>query len=207
MDSKEQQIQELLTLLGERDRQILDIKKGFEGCCTACEPVGSLNKDLELQVLAKDKEIAALKEQLVQVRKERDLEEFRKDSYIKDSWKTAAERDEARKMYCFNEAVRLSCLHPDNPDFKAYDETIPVQIAEQLNWSCFDKSMEMAHTRAATRSEALDKRNGIADEILGSEQFMWLMVGSNYVDQHLRDIRPAWTAWIDAGGKSYGKRQ
>lgn len=27
-------------------RKLADIKQGFEGCCTACEPVGALNQQL-----------------------------------------------------------------------------------------------------------------------------------------------------------------
>lgn len=46
----------------------------------------------------------------------------------------------------------------------------------------------------------------IADEIISSEQFMWLMAGSNHVDSNLEALRPAFNAWRKAGGKSWGKR-
>lgn len=46
----------------------------------------------------------------------------------------------------------------------------------------------------------------IADEIISSEQFMWLMTGSNHVDSNLEALRPAFNAWRKAGGKSWGKR-
>ena len=196
IDPKEQQILQLLQKLGERDRQIQDIKEGFEGCCQACEPVGILNEKLDFQVKAKDQEIAQLKEQLAALRKELAVSEFRKESYVKDSWRAAAERDEARRQLCVMLADRAT-----NPD-----ET-PEKIAEQKNWQCFDSFISNRQQTMELRIREFEKRNEIADEILGSEQFMWLMVGANYVDQHLRDIRPAWTAWIDAGGKSYGKRR
>lgn len=48
-------------------------------------------------------------------------------------------------------------------------------------------------------------RLAIADEILGSESFLWLVVGSNHEDAHRDAIRPAFEAWKAAGGKPYGK--
>jgi hypothetical protein len=44
----------------------------------------------------------------------------------------------------------------------------------------------------------------IANEILGSESFMWLMAGSNHVESHLEAIRPAYAAWKAAGGLYWG---
>ena len=49
-------------------------------------------------------------------------------------------------------------------------------------------------------------REQIAGAILGSESFMWLMSGSNHVETHLEALRPAWDAWIEAGGKPWGKK-
>lgn len=152
IDPKEQQVLDLLKMLGERERQLADLKKELALC------------------------------------------EFRKESYIKDSWKTAAQRDEARREICEMLA-------------KAGEGMLPEQVAEKRSWGCFDSVTRNSQQLADVRSEKLDKRNEIADEILGSEQFMWLMVGANHQDQHLRDLRPAWMAWIDAGGKSYGKRK
>lgn len=45
----------------------------------------------------------------------------------------------------------------------------------------------------------------IAVRVLSSESFMWLMSGSNHVEAHLEALRPAWEAWLEAGGKSWGK--
>ncbi len=46
----------------------------------------------------------------------------------------------------------------------------------------------------------------IAQEILASEDFMWLMVGADdaWVNSHISALRPAWRAYIEAGGKTYG---
>ena len=46
----------------------------------------------------------------------------------------------------------------------------------------------------------------IAQEILASEDFMWLMVGSSkhWTEEHIDALRPAWRAYIEAGGKTYG---
>lgn len=49
------------------------------------------------------------------------------------------------------------------------------------------------------------ERMGIAEAILRSEQFMWLMAGSNHIASHLRSIRPAFDKWIEKGGKSWGQ--
>lgn len=48
-------------------------------------------------------------------------------------------------------------------------------------------------------------RLAIADEILGSEGFLWLIVGANHPDTHIDSLRPAFDAWKKAGGKPYGK--
>jgi len=46
----------------------------------------------------------------------------------------------------------------------------------------------------------------IADAILSSESFPWVMSGSNHVESQVEALRPAWRAWIEAGGKSWGKK-
>lgn len=56
----------------------------------------------------------------------------------------------------------------------------------------------MTMTSSSTREQ-------IADAILGSESFLWLMSGPNHVEAHLEVLRPAWEAWLEAGGKSWGK--
>lgn len=50
-----------------------------------------------------------------------------------------------------------------------------------------------------------DERNRLANAVLGSESFMWLMAGANHPDAHLSALRPAYDKWMAAGGKSYGK--
>lgn len=50
-----------------------------------------------------------------------------------------------------------------------------------------------------------DERDRLANAVLGSESFMWLMAGANHPDAHLSALRPAYDKWMAAGGKSYGK--
>lgn len=45
----------------------------------------------------------------------------------------------------------------------------------------------------------------IALAVMQSEAMLWLMVGSNHVDAHLANLRHAWEAYIEAGGKTWGK--
>lgn len=65
---------------------------------------------------------------------------------------------------------------------------------------------ESNHNSESTSSTDVDERNSLADAILGSESFMWLMAGANHPDAHLSALRPAFDKWLAAGGKSYGKR-
>lgn len=51
-----------------------------------------------------------------------------------------------------------------------------------------------------------DERNRLANAVLGSESFMWLMAGANHPEAHLSALRPAYDKWAAAGGKSYGKK-
>lgn len=50
-----------------------------------------------------------------------------------------------------------------------------------------------------------DERNRLANAVLGSESFMWLMAGANHPEAHLSALRPAYDKWQAAGGKPYGK--
>lgn len=44
----------------------------------------------------------------------------------------------------------------------------------------------------------------VAVDIVSSEPFMWLMVGSNHVELHLSALRPAFDLYRSAGGRSWG---
>lgn len=44
------------------------------------------------------------------------------------------------------------------------------------------------------------RRMRIADAIVSSEQFMWLMVGSNHPESQRDDLRPAYEMWKQNGG-------
>ncbi len=49
------------------------------------------------------------------------------------------------------------------------------------------------------------ERNRIANGIMASESFMWLMVCANHPESHCANLRDAFKAWRDNGGKSWGK--
>ena len=55
--------------------------------------------------------------------------------------------------------------------------------------------------------KSVSDQHKIAQEIVESEQFMWLMAGSNHVESQLQEIRPAYMAWKDAGGKNILKKE
>jgi hypothetical protein len=41
--------------------------------------------------------------------------------------------------------------------------------------------------------------------IVSSEAFMWLMVGANHPELHLRDLREGYREYQAAGGKAWGR--
>ena len=45
----------------------------------------------------------------------------------------------------------------------------------------------------------------IAIDILESEPFAWLMVGSNHTETQLAALRPAWKAYVQMGGGYFKK--
>lgn len=55
--------------------------------------------------------------------------------------------------------------------------------------------------------ESINEQHKIAQHIVESEQFMWLMAGSNHTESQLQAIRPAYMAWKDAGGKNIFKKE
>jgi hypothetical protein len=58
---------------------------------------------------------------------------------------------------------------------------------------------------SGTEEELLaEERANIALAICNSEQFMWLMVGANHTESHLRALRPAFKRFTELGG-GYGK--
>jgi len=44
------------------------------------------------------------------------------------------------------------------------------------------------------------RRMRVAEAIAASEQFMWLMAGSNFVESNLKSLRPAYDLWKERGG-------
>lgn len=47
----------------------------------------------------------------------------------------------------------------------------------------------------------------IAVEVMESEPMMWLMCGGDpaWIPAHLNALKPAWDAYVEAGGKTYGR--
>jgi hypothetical protein len=43
-------------------------------------------------------------------------------------------------------------------------------------------------------------RMRIAEMIVASEPFMWLMAGSNFTESNLKALRPAYDKWKESGG-------
>jgi len=48
-------------------------------------------------------------------------------------------------------------------------------------------------------------RDELANGVLGSEAFLWLMCGGAHVGAHVEAGRPAWVAWRRAGGLAWGE--
>jgi len=55
--------------------------------------------------------------------------------------------------------------------------------------------------------ESINEQHKIAQYIVGSEQFMWLMAGSNHSEIQLKEIRPAYMEWKKAGGVNELKKE
>lgn len=55
--------------------------------------------------------------------------------------------------------------------------------------------------------ESINEQHKIAQYIVGSEQFMWLMAGSNHVQTQIQEIRPAYEKWKEAGGVNELKKE
>lgn len=79
-------------------------------------------------------------------------------------------------------------------------ENWPVMSLESAHLM-FDAAqvLERIHKENEALKEHL-KRARIADMIVQSEQFMWLMAGSNHVQSNLDDLKPAYKLWKESGG-------
>jgi hypothetical protein len=56
-------------------------------------------------------------------------------------------------------------------------------------------------------ADGIPRKYKIAMEVLESEQFAWLMAGSNHVSLNIHEIRPAYEAWKEAGGKGFFSKE
>lgn len=120
--------------------------------------------------------------------------DFKATCYAKDVNKTAAERDKARRTLC-------------NEYYLARNGRMSVEeIAKEMDWDCFDQDLAEKRKKWADSAEASIRRDGIADEILSSEHFTWLMVALKQPAQRIDYLRTAWEAWQEAGGKRYETR-
>jgi len=102
---------------------IEELKKGFEGCCYACEPVGEMNKKLQREC-----DDAQVDQRLIEELWERRTEMTEMKAQIKQLTK---ERDEARRMaslfFVINEGGGLSNL-------KAKEDAL------SRGWDCFEET-------------------------------------------------------------------
>jgi hypothetical protein len=48
-------------------------------------------------------------------------------------------------------------------------------------------------------------RDDLANDVLGSEAFLWLMCGGAHVEAHVDVLRPLWVEWRRAGGRAWGE--
>jgi hypothetical protein len=79
---------------------------------------------------------------------------------------------------------------------------------QELTNENFDLKMKMQMVearaiRAEKRYERMKEhgaRMRIAEFIVASEPFMWLMAGSNYTESNLKALRPAYDKWKESGG-------
>lgn len=65
-----------------------------------------------------------------------------------------------------------------------------------------DVRTEDSNQALLKKVEPVMRPEAIAQEILASEDFMWLMVAGD--DVCIDALRPAWDAYVEAGGKTYG---
>jgi len=48
-------------------------------------------------------------------------------------------------------------------------------------------------------------KDELANKVLGSEAFLWLMCGGAHVESHVDVLRPVWNEWRLAGGLAWGE--
>jgi len=48
-------------------------------------------------------------------------------------------------------------------------------------------------------------KDELANRVLGSEAFLWLMCGGVHVESHVDVLRPLWNEWRLAGGRPWGE--
>ena len=48
-------------------------------------------------------------------------------------------------------------------------------------------------------------KDELANKVLGSEAFLWLMCGGAHVESHVDVLRPLWNEWRLAGGLAWGE--
>jgi hypothetical protein len=109
----------LLSTNVELEVRIKSIKEGFEGCCPVCEPVGEMNKKLR-------EEGSALRSAV--------------RSYLSDDIaRLRAERDEARRAACKDEAIirlQRNRVHRDSEEVLRMAKEISVE----RGWDCFKEN-------------------------------------------------------------------
>jgi len=83
-----------------------------------------------------------------------------------------------------------------------HEKDIKMSLREQTKRSDLPEDVVRILSEAYARICSLESQKGIADEIVASEPFAWLMVGSNHVQSNIEALKPAYRAWKMNGGKS-----
>lgn len=103
-------------------RKLANIKQGFEGSCTSCEPVGALNEQLA-DILTRTANALRGKPPEGHLHSWHDLPER--------VMQLIAERDEARREVCYAEA-----------ESRVYRAMTPREYAKRVGWDCFKENTD-----------------------------------------------------------------
>lgn len=89
-------------------------------------------------------------------------------------------------------------------------DTLDFYVDQMAGHYVFDEDARHDHIQDAVEhilvtpkvDESLSMEE-LAQVILSSEAFMWLMAGSNHPDAQIKAIKPIYDRYIDAGGRIY----
>lgn len=93
-----------------------------------------------------------------------------------------------------------------------HEKDLKINLREQTKRNDLPDDVVRILSDAYEKICSLENQKGIAEEIVSSEPFAWLMVGSNHIQSNIDALKPAYRAWKMNGGKSffhkeYGRRE